>query len=154
MTGVGPGEVTLSVSLLRAGASTQFWRVELSQNGALTNAADIVTSTRRPTDIDYQVEMPTTKSPADSISLPSVNPMAPKWVSHYDQRIAKGMPFAVNESPEAIVWIKEADEAGSDFLLLRVTGATVRNSATDGRAEIWSKSGIMLATSSQIGFFR
>jgi len=45
-------------------------------------------------------------------------------------------------------------EAGSDFMMLRVTGATVRNSATDGRAEIWSKSGILLATSSQIGFFR
>lgn len=201
MTGVGPGEVKLSVKLLRAGSSTQFWRVELSQNGSLTNAADIVTSTRRPTDIDYQVEMPTTKSPAESISLPSVNPMAPEWVTHYDQRIAKGMPFAVNESPEAIVWIKEADgrpvdrvsllsildtpmprtffvteqfrpgstvsmasyiyaneedlaAAGSDYMLLRVTGATVRNSATDGRVEIWSQSGILLATSSQIGFFR
>lgn len=201
MTGVGPGEVTLSVRLLRAGSSTQFWRVELSQNGAMTNAADIVTSTRRPTDIDYQVEMPSIKTPEDSIPLPSVNPMAPKWVSHYDQRIAEGMPFAVNDSPEAIVWIREADgrpvdrvslfsildtpmprtffvteqfrpgstvamatyiyasdedlaEAGSDFMMLRVTGATVRNSATDGRVEIWSKSGILLATSSQIGFFR
>ncbi|WP_417611962.1 acyl-CoA thioesterase [Parasphingorhabdus sp.] len=201
MTGVGPGEVNLSVKLLRAGSSTQFWRVEISQNGAMTNAADIVTSTRRPTDIDYQVEMPTTKSPADSISLPSVNPVAPKWVGHYEQRIAKGMPFAINESPEAIVWIKEADErpvdrvslfsildtpmprtffvtdkhrpgstvtmatyiyasdedleaAGSDYMMLRVTGATVRNSATDGRAELWSKNGILLATSSQIGFFR
>ena len=201
MTGVGPGEVKLSVTLLRAGASTQFWRVELSQNGAPTNAADIVTSTRRPTDIDYQVEMPTAKSPEESISLPSVNPMAPQWVSHYDQRIAKGMPFAINDSPEAIVWIKEADgrpvdrvsllsildtpmprtffvteqfrpgstvsmasyiyaseedmaAAGSDYMLLRVTGATVRNSATDGRVEIWTKSGILLATSSQIGFFR
>jgi acyl-CoA thioesterase len=201
MTGVGPGEVRLSVTLLRAGASTQFWRVELSQNGALTNVADIVTSTRRPTDIDYQIAIPDAKSPEESISLPSVNPMAPAWVSRYDQRIAKGMPFAVNKSPEAMVWIKEADGrpvdrvslfsildtpmprtffvteqfrpgssvamatyiyaseedlalAGNDFMLLRVTGATVRNSATDGRAEIWSKSGILLATSSQIGFFR
>ncbi|WP_321324041.1 thioesterase family protein [uncultured Parasphingorhabdus sp.] len=201
MTGVGPGEVSISVKLLRAGSSTQFWRVELSQNGSMTNAADIVTSTRRPTDIDYQVEMPATRSPEESISLPSVNPMAPKWVSHYDQRIAKGIPFAVNESPEAIVWIREADgrpvdrisllsildtpmprtffvteqfrpgstvtmasyiyaseedlaEAGTDYMLLRVTGATVRNSATDGRVELWSKNGILLATSSQIGFFR
>ena len=201
MTGVGPGEVKLSVKLLRAGSSTQFWRVELSQNGSLTNAADIVTSTRRPTDIDYQVEMPKTKSPEESIFLPSVNPMAPEWVTHYHQRIAKGMPFAVNESPEAIVWIKEADgrpvdrvgllsildtpmprtffvteqfrpgstvsmatyiyaseedlaAAGSEFMLLRVTGATVRNSATDGRVEIWSQHGTLLATSSQIGFFR
>lgn len=201
MTGVGPGEVRLSVTLLRAGASTQFWRVKLSQNGALTNVADIVTSTRRPTDIDYQIAIPDTKSPEESIALPSVNPMAPAWVSRYDQRIAKGMPFAVNKSPEAMVWIKEADGrpvdrvslfsildtpmprtffvteqfrpgssvamatyiyaseedlalAGNDFMLLRVTGATVRNSATDGRAEIWSKSGILLATSSQIGFFR
>jgi acyl-CoA thioesterase len=201
MTGVGPGEVSLMVRLLRAGASTQFWRVELSQNGALTNAADIVTSTRRPTDIDYQVEMPSIKSPTDSVSLPSVNPMAPKWVAQYDQRIAKGIPFAVNESPEAMVWIKEADGrpvdrvslfsicdtpmprtffvteqfrpgstvsmatyiyasdedlavAGSDYMLLRVTGATVRNSATDGRVELWSQNGILLATSAQIGFFR
>jgi acyl-CoA thioesterase len=201
MTGVGPGEVKISVQLLRAGASTQFWRVELSQNGSLSNAADIVTSTRRPTDIDYQVEIPDARSPEDSIALPSVNPMAPKWATHYDQRIAKGIPFAINESPEAIVWIKEADgrpvdrvslfsildtpmprtffvteqfrpgstvsmatyiyasdddldAAGSDFMMLRVTGATVRNSATDGRAEIWSRSGILLATSSQIGFFR
>lgn len=201
MTGVGPGEVKILVKLLRAGASTQFWRVELSQNGALTNAADIVTSTRRPTDIDYQIAIPEAKSPEDSISLPSVNPMAPAWVTHYDQRIAKGMPFAVNDSPEAMVWIKEADgrpvdrlslfsicdtpmprtffvteqfrpgstvsmatyiyasdedlaAAGNDFMLLRVTGATVRNSATDGRVELWSQSGILLATSSQIGFFR
>ena len=201
MTGVGPGEVSLSVTLLRAGASTQFWRVELSQNGTMTNAADIVTSTRRPTDIDYQVEMPAIKSPEDSVALPSVNPMAPKWATHYEQRIAKGMPFAVNKSPEALVWIREADgrpvdrvslfsildtpmprtffvteqfrpgstvsmatyiyasdedlaEAGKEFMLLRVTGATVRNSATDGRAELWSRSGILLATSSQIGFFR
>ena len=201
MTGVGPGEVKLSVKLLRAGSSTQFWRVELSQNGSLTNAADIVTSTRRPTDIDYQVEMPKAKSPEDSVSLPSVNPMAPAWVTHYDQRIAKGRPFAINDSPEAIVWIKEADgrpvdrvglfsildtpmprtffvteqfrpgstvsmatyiyaseedlaATGSDYMMLRVTGATVRNSATDGRVELWSRSGTLLATSSQIGFFR
>ncbi|OAN99417.1 hypothetical protein A8B75_02210 [Sphingomonadales bacterium EhC05] len=201
MTGVGPGEVEISVKLLRAGSSTQFWRVELAQNGSMTNAADIITSSRRPTDIDYQVEIPATKLPEDSIALPSVNPMAPQWVTSYDQRIAKGMPFAVNESPEAIVWIKEADgrpvdrislfsicdtpmprtffvteqfrpgstvsmatyiyaseedlaAAGSDFMLLRVTGATVRNSATDGRVELWSQKGILLATSSQIGFFR
>ncbi|ATW04851.1 thioesterase family protein [Sphingorhabdus sp. YGSMI21] len=201
MTGVGPGEITLSVKLLRAGSTTQFWRVELLQNGSMTNAADIVTSTRRPTDIDYQVEMPTTRSPADSIALRTVNPMAPAWVVHYDQRIAQGIPFAVNDTPEGIVWIKEADgrpldrigllsildtpmprtffvteqfrpgstvtmasyiyaseedlaAAGNDFLLLRVTGATVRNSATDGRVEVWSQSGILLATSSQIGFFR
>nr|WP_254306042.1 acyl-CoA thioesterase domain-containing protein [Sphingopyxis sp. BSNA05] len=109
MTGVGPGEITLSVKLLRAGSTTQFWRVELLQNGSMTNAADIVTSTRRPTDIDYQVEMPTTRSPADSIALRTVNPMAPAWVVHYDQRIAKGIPFAVNDTPEGIVWIKEAD---------------------------------------------
>ena len=201
MTGVGPGEVALSVKLLRAGSSTQFWRVELSQNGSLTNAADIVTSTRRPTDIDYQIAITTAKSPEESIALPSINPMAPAWAAHFDQRIAKGIPFAINDSPEAMVWIREADgrpvdrvslvsildtpmprtffvteqfrpgstvsmatyiyasdddlkAAGSDFMLLRVTGATVRNSATDGRVELWSRSGILLATSSQISFFR
>lgn len=201
VTGLGAGEVRISVQLLRTGASTQFWRVELTQNGSLTNAADIVTSKRRPTDLNYQLDMPQAKSPADSASIQSVNPMAPEWIKHYDQRIAKGMPFTDNESPETIAWIKETDgrpvdrisllsicdtplprtffvskefhpgstvsmstyiyaseedlaEAGSDYMLLRVTGASVRNSATDGRVELWSQNGTLLATSSQIGFFR
>lgn len=201
LMGVGPGEIAVSARLLRSGASTQFWRVELSQNDKLVITADMVSSNRRPTDIEYQFERPDAKAPEDSISLPSVNPMAPQWVAHYDQRIAKGKPFQINDTPEALVWIKEADgrpvdrlslfsicdtpmprtffvteqfrpgstvamatyiyasddelaEAGSDFMLLRVNGATVRNSATDSRVELWSGNGVLLATSSQIGFFR
>ena len=54
------------------------------------------------------------------------------------------------------IYASEEDLAatGSDYMMLRVTGATVRNSATDGRVELWSRSGTLLATSSQIGFFR
>lgn len=201
LSGVGAGEVTIRVNLLKSGATTQFWRVELFQNEAIVIAADIVSSSRKPTDIDYQVELPTSKTPEESIALPSVNPMAPQWVTSYDQRIAKGIPFKVNDTPEALVWIKEADgrpvdrvslfsicdtpmprtffitdqfrpgstvsmatyiyaseedlaDAGSDYLLLRVNGATVRNSACDSRVELWSRKGILLATSNQIGFFR
>ncbi len=201
LTGVGPGQVQIDVTLLRQGGSTQFWRVELRQNGNLTNVADLVSSNRRPTDITFQIQLPDTKSVGDSLDLHGDNAMAPKWVTTYDQRIAMGKPFAINETPEARVWIREADgrpvdraslfsildtpmprsfflseqfrpgstvamasyiyaseedlaNAGSDYLLLRVDGATVRNSATDSRVELWSNCGILLATSSQIGFFR
>lgn len=201
LTGIGPGEVLVTVKLLRSGGSTQFWRVELSQNDNPALVADIVSSNRRPTDITYQIDMPDAKPPEKSINLHKGNDMAPKWVSTFDQQIAKGIPFAVNESPEALVWIKEADgrpldrinlfsicdtpmprsfflseqfrpgstvsmgtyiyasdedlaAAGSDYMLLRVDGATVRNSATDSRVELWCANGVLLAVSNQIGFFR
>ena len=201
LSGVGPGEVEVRTSLLKSGATTQFWRVELYQNGSVTIVADIVSSTRKLTDIDYQKPRPDCKPPEDSIALPSVNPMAPQWVASYDQRIAKGIPFKVNKTPEALVWIREADgrpvdrvglfsicdtpmprtffvteqfrpgstvsmatyiyaseedlaDAGTDYMLMRVNGATVRNSCCDSRVELWSASGVLLATSNQIGFFR
>ena len=50
MTGVGPGEVKLSVKLLRAGSSTQFWRVELSQKPTVDRSTGLAcsrSSTRR-----------------------------------------------------------------------------------------------------------
>lgn len=201
LAGIGPGEVAVSVQLMRSGSSTQFWRVELTQSGNLAIAADIITSNRRQTDLNYQLAMPSAKSPDESVSLKQVNPMAPGWVDTFDQRLAQGIPFAKNATPEALVWIRESDgrpidrvslfsildtpmprtffvsdeprmgstvsmscyiyaseediaETGSDYLLLRVDGATARNSATDSRVELWSRSGILLATSSQIGFFR
>ncbi len=201
LTGVGPGEVLVTTNLMRSGASTQFWRIELSQNETLAITADVITSNRRQTKLNYQLEMPATKSPEESISLNEVTPIVSSWGGTYDQRIAKGHPFSVNETPESLIWIKESDgrsldrvslfsildtpmprtffitedfhpgstvsmscyifasdddiaEAGSDYLLLRVDGATTRNSATDSRVELWSRSGSLLATSNQIGFFR
>ncbi len=201
LAGVGPGEVLVNVRILRSGASTQFWRVELSQSENMVIAADIITSNRRPTELNYQLPMPESKSPEQSANLTEMNPMAPDWIETFDQRIAKGKPFSVNETPEAIVWIKETDgrpidrvslfsildtpmprtffisdqprfgstvsmssyiyasdeeiaQAGSDYLMLRVDGSTVRNSKTDSRVDLWSKNGTLLATSNQIGFFR
>ena len=201
ISGVGPGEVLVDVKLLRSGASTQFWRVQLIQNGAPVIAADMVTSNRRPTDLNYQLKMPEARPPEECDYLHREDSASPAWTTYYDQRIVSGVPFSVNEIPEAVVWIKETDErpldrisitsicdtpmprtfflsdelrmgstvamstyiyasdedfetAGSDYLLLRVDGATARNSATDSRVELWSRGGILLATSNQIGFFR
>ncbi len=201
LAGIGPGEVLVSVNLLRSGGSTQFWRVELSQNDNPALVADIVSSNRKPTDITYQIDMPEARPPEGLESLHRGNEMAPKWVTTFDQKIAKGVPFAVNDTPEALVWIKEADgrpldrinlfsicdtpmprsfflseqfrpgstvsmgtyiyasdedlaAAESDYMLLRVDGATVRNSATDSRVELWCANGVLLAVSNQIGFFR
>lgn len=201
IVGVGPGEVSVDSKLLKSGASTQFWRVELSQAGNLAIVADIVTSNRLPTELNYQIEMPKVSAPEDNPKLEPVPGQAPQWISTYDQHIAKGVPFQVNDTPETIVWIKEEDgrpldrisivsicdvpmprtfflseefhpgstvamstylfaseddiaAAGSDYLIMRVTGAVVKNSKCDSRVELWSASGTLLATSNQIGFFR
>ncbi len=200
LSAVAPGEVEIRVSLLKSGASTQFWRAELLQRDAITNTADIVTSNRKPTDIDYQLARPETKAMVGGIKL-EVMPMTPNWVATYQQYIVQGTPFSDNGTPETMTWIKQEDgrpidrksiiaicdtpmprtfflsdiprmgstvsmatyiyaseediaAAGSDHLLLRVSGATVRNSSTDQRVELWSKAGTLLATSNQIGFFR
>ncbi len=201
IAGIGPGAVNVDSKLLKSGASTQFWRVELSQAGNLAIIADIVTSNRRPTELNYQIDMPEISPPDENIRLQPVPGQAPEWIISYDQRIAKGVPFQVNDTPETIVWIKEADgrpldrisitsicdvpmprtfflsdefhpgstvamstyifaseediaAAGSDYLIMRVTGAVVRNSKCDSRVELWSGNGTLLATSNQIGFFR
>ncbi|MEW4466845.1 thioesterase family protein [Parasphingorhabdus sp. JC815] len=201
IAGVGPGEVNVTVRLLKSGASTQFWRVELSQTVGIVAVSDIVSSNRRPTDLNYQIPMPVAKPASESPTLRQGEDNPPFWVSTYEQKIARGVPFSVNENPESLVWIKETDgrpldrlnivsicdtpmprtfflsdelrmgatvsmgtyiyaseediaAAGSDYLLLRVDGATSRNSATDQRVELWSQNGTLLATSNQIGFFR
>lgn len=201
IAGIGPGEVNVDSKLLKSGASTQFWRVELSQAGNLAIVADIVTSNRRPVELNYQLEMPEISAPEDNPRLEPVPGQAPEWILTYNQRIAKGVPFQVNDTPESIVWIKEEDDrpldrislvsicdipmprtfflsdqfhpgstvamstyifaskediaaAGSDYLIMRVTGAVVRNSKCDSRVELWSRNGTLLATSNQIGFFR
>ncbi len=201
IAGVGPGEVSVESKLLKSGASTQFWRVELFQAGNLVIVGDIVTSNRRPVELNYQIDMPEIPAPADNPQLKPMEGQAPQWIRTYDQRIAKGVPFQVNETPETIVWIKEEDSrpldrisiisicdvpmprtfflseefrpgstvamstyiyasedditaAGSDYLVMRVTGAVVRNSKSDSRVELWSGNGTLLATSNQIGFFR
>ena len=201
IAGVGPGEVDVAVRLLKSGASTQFWRVELSQAVGIVAVSDIVSSNRRLTDLNYQIPMPATKSVSDSESLHQRKDNSPFWAKTYDQKIAKGVPLTVNDNPESLIWIKETDgrpldrlsiisicdtpmprtfflseelrmgstvsmgtyiyaskediaAAGSDYVLLRVNGATSRNSATDQRVELWAQNGTLLATSNQIGFFR
>ena len=49
---------------------------------------------------------------------------------------------------------EELHQTGSDYMLLRASGASVRNSVIDQRVELWSKNGTILATSNQITFFR
>ena len=201
IAGGGLGEVEITASLLKSATSTQFWRVEVSQADNLIAVSDIVSSIRRPTDLNYQLSMPETKPPSDAIILPQSEESTPFWMKTYDQKIAKGVPFNINDTPESLIWIKETDgrpldrisiisicdtpmprtfflseklrtgstvsmatyifasedditAAGSDYVLLRVDSATSRNSASDQRVELWSKSGTLLATSNQIGFFR
>ncbi len=201
LAGAGSGDVMISVRLLKSGASTQFWRVEINQNDLPVAVSDVVTSNRKPIDLDYQLEMPSTKLPKDSKLLVQRSETAPLWFGAYEQRIVKGTPFTNNVIPESLVWIKETDDrpidrasivsicdapmprsfylserphvgstvsmstciyaseddiaaAGSDYLLLRVNGATVRNSVGDQRAELWSANGTLLATSNQINFMR
>ncbi|GAA0483491.1 thioesterase family protein [Parasphingorhabdus litoris] len=200
LSAVAPGEVDIRITLLKSGASTQFWRAELLQRGAITNTADIVTSNRKPTDIDFQLTRPDANAMENGIKIDNI-PMTPNWVATYEQYMVQGKPFSDNGSPDTMTWIKQEDgrpidrisivaicdtpmprtfflsdiprmgstvsmstyiyaseediaAAGADHLLLRVSGATVRNSSTDQRVELWSKTGTLLATSNQIGFFR
>lgn len=191
----------LETNLLRRGGKTDFWRATLSAGDDIFAVADIVAAEHRPTDLVYDASMPDIAAPE---TLPKMAPHGsggPKWIRHFDQRMAKGVPFKKNDSPEAMVWIRETDgrpldrmglvalldtpmprsfylsdrpapgstiamstyiyaseeqlaTVGNDFVLLRIDGSATRDGMADQRVELWSREGIVLATSNQMVFFR
>lgn len=91
---------------------TGFFRVELHEknpDGQLLFSADIVMSDRLETDLVYQSSMPDVRSAKDTERLAFPPGMGPRWFSHFDQRIALGRPFTIQEHPQSAVWIRDGD---------------------------------------------
>lgn len=202
--GIGKGEVFVCVHVLSQRKRTGFFRVELhkeKEDGPLLFSADIILSQRPETDIVYTATMPDVASPEEAHHLAFPPGMGPRWFGHFDQRIAVGKPFTVQEHPKSAVWMREGDgrpldtkglvtmsdvplprafflsdtprfsstvsyslynfaaEAelqpiGNEYVLVESESDYVRNGTSDQSARIWSRSGRLLAVTSQTAFFR
>lgn len=201
---IGAGEIFACVHTLSQRKRTGFFRVELRKDrkdGALMFSADFVLSQRPETGIAYTATMPEVISPEDSDRLAFPAGMGPRWFGHYDQRIAIGRPFTVQDDPKSAVWMRDGDgrpldtkglvtisdvpmprafflsetprfsstvsyslyvfaaeaelqPVGNEYVLVESESDYVRKGTSDQRARIWSRSGRLLAMTSQIAFFR
>lgn len=110
------GTLTLKVERLIKRARTDFWRVSFFHEDkpeSLIFSADLVMTLRRPSDLSYDAAMPEAPAP-DTIEPMPINPMAPKWMMHFDQRMFEGRPFSKNLQPRTRTWIKFADDRPFD----------------------------------------
>jgi acyl-CoA thioesterase len=72
-------------------------------------SADVIMSKRPETDIVHMVTMPDVTPPEETDRLAFPAGMGPRWFGHYDQRIAIGTPFTVQEQPKTAVWMRDGD---------------------------------------------
>ncbi|WOE76424.1 thioesterase family protein [Alterisphingorhabdus coralli] len=116
MGGVAEGDVVLTVSHLAKRARTDFWRVDMVQEGAVMVTVNLVSGLPRDSDLTIQIEKPDAPPIEDSQPLVPAPPLTPLWLGQYRQALAKGQPFSVNPSPESWLWIAESDDRPLDIL--------------------------------------
>ncbi|WP_306250169.1 thioesterase family protein [Parvularcula sp. IMCC14364] len=103
--------ITLYINLLQRRRTMDFWRVTArddESDGKVLFTADIISGTRRESDLAYNAEMPAYKPLEQSIRL-EPNPMAPRWIKLFDLYLGEGVPFKKNPSGRSILHIREAD---------------------------------------------
>ncbi|MEM7703599.1 MAG: thioesterase family protein [Pseudomonadota bacterium] len=105
-----PAEGTeIEVRALREGRRTNFVRAEFSDENdpaSLVFTADYVFSDMKEKALDYACDFPDVKEPADADRLPDTP--GPKFLSRYEQRVALGQPFRVQERPHSAFWVRDA----------------------------------------------
>lgn len=109
---IGAGEVFVQVHTLSQRKRTGFFRAEMRKDGLegdLLFSADVVLSQRPETRLAYTATMPDIAAPDKASPLAFPPGMGPRWFGHYDQRIATGKPFTVQENPASAVWMREGD---------------------------------------------
>lgn len=94
--------------LLRRGRRAGFYRVEISveEEGAdVLLGVDLVFAGPSSSSLEYSRLFPSVSSIDDSPVMPS-SP-GPRWLAHYEQRIALGKPFSAQASPHSAIWLRD-----------------------------------------------
>lgn len=118
MAPVKVAPLRLSVSLMQRRRRFDFWRVTLEQDGNVAATTDIVAGETAPSDLDFQIDPPAAKPREESLPILPAPPLTPVWLKAFDQFLAKGVPFRVNENTESLLWIRENDGRPIDTLSL------------------------------------
>jgi len=118
MTGIGDGEVDIQTTLIMARSSTDFWRVEILQNGKPAAVADVVAGAFRDTPVSYDMPMPDARPPDE---CPPVEPLmgkTPRWFEYIEQYHVSGSLSEQNDDPDSLAWIRESDGRPADYKTL------------------------------------
>lgn len=101
--------LALTVRPLREGRRTSFVRAEGFAGEDRPQplfAADFVFSDAREGALDYATDFPQACPPEQATPLPTTP--GPRWLAHYDQRLAEGRPFTAQERPRTLAWVRDA----------------------------------------------
>jgi hypothetical protein len=96
--------------LLRRGRRAGFYRVEISADEEGTDvvlSVDLVFAEPASSTLEYIRAFPSVSSIDESPVMPS-SP-GPRWLAHYEQRIALGKPFSAQESPHSAIWLRDLE---------------------------------------------
>ena len=116
ISAVNADEIFLKVENVTAKRTMDFWRItgcDAQTGGKVLFTADIVSGLRRDKKLVYNASLPEFKNIEDSIKL-EASPMTPVWLNAYEQYVAKGKPFSVNDNAQTVVYIKETDNRPID----------------------------------------
>ncbi|MEO1292192.1 MAG: acyl-CoA thioesterase domain-containing protein [Pseudomonadota bacterium] len=103
--------VEAGVTLLQQRRRFDFWRVALyaeEADGPPVAVADLVAGERAVSDLAYTASAPVFRPVEECLRLER-SAMTPSWFQHYEQYLAEGRPFDVNETPRSALYIREAD---------------------------------------------
>ena len=101
--------VEIEVRALRDGRRTNFIRAEFYAEAApddLLFTADYVFSDMKEKPLDYTGAFPAVAAPEDAPLMPTEP--GPKFLSRYEQRVALGQAFTVQEQPHSAHWVRDA----------------------------------------------
>ncbi|MEM9704563.1 MAG: thioesterase family protein [Pseudomonadota bacterium] len=137
------GKLRIAVELTRKRARTDFWSVALFPEATPDEAAvkvDLVMTSRRKSDLTFASTRPDATPFADCPEF-NFGGFGPRWCENYDQRLAAGEPFNVNDRPLTRMWIKDVSERTLD-----VAGLIAMSDTTMPRTFLIAKEPVMSST--------
>lgn len=106
---IGAGDAMAQASVINASKSTQFMRVETTQEDTLRTSASIIWSRRRETDRVSAIVFPDVRAAQDLQSLAVPSPEN-TWLQQFDMRHAHGMLFKRSEQMRSLIWTRFRDD--------------------------------------------
>ncbi|MFK8052022.1 MAG: acyl-CoA thioesterase [Woeseiaceae bacterium] len=103
------------VELLERRRSLDFWHVRCftEQGDQVLASANLVCGANTESSNQYAQAPKAVRTVEEAYPL-TQDGTRPQWFAHYDIRLAKGRPFAANETLESVTWLRDADSRPLD----------------------------------------
>ncbi|MBL8340002.1 MAG: thioesterase family protein [Rubrivivax sp.] len=118
---IADGPYDVQAEAVRTNRSTQHFRVEIAQQGAVVSTATAVFATRRETWSSLEAGFPQGPGAATLARMPPIERV--RWTAAYDMRFVKGQQQFVQPPPTeqdsvSLLWVRDEPPRPLDFLSL------------------------------------